>query len=374
MLRTFQLNNSKGWAGGERQTFLLAKGLQERGHEALLLVQPHGELARRAMEAGLAVEPLRTRSELALVGVQRLRALLKERRPDIVHTHTGHSHMHGWRACFWNPQPALVISRRVDFSIHKMPFRLSLIKFRLRVDRVVAISQAVRDVLVRDDVPADRIGVVRSGVETGPAEAARPVDLDAEFGVEPGAPAIVTVAGLVDHKGHRYLLDAVPEVLKRRPDAKFILVGGGPLERQLRTMVEQSGTPGAVLFAGTREAPLDIVAAADLFVMPSHMEGLNTSVIDAMLLRRPIVVTAAGGLAELIDDRERGRVVPTKDPVALASAILDCLENPDRARQWGEAARAWALEHTTADRMVDGMVREYELALEKRKRGGSPPP
>jgi glycosyltransferase involved in cell wall biosynthesis len=374
MLRTFQLNNSKGWAGGERQTLLLAKGLQERGHEALLLVQPHGELARRAKEAGLAVEPLRTGSELALVGVQRIRALLKQRRPDIVHTHTGHSHMHGWRACFWNPQPTLVVSRRVDFSIHKMPFRLSLIKFRLRVDRVVAISRAVREVLVRDNVPADRIGVVHSGVATGPVEGARPADLNAEFGIESGAPVIVTVAGLVDHKGHRYLLDAVPAVLKRRPDAKFILVGGGPLEKQLRLQAEQNGTSGAVLFAGRRDGPLDIVAASELFVMPSHMEGLNTSVIDAMLLRRPIVVTAAGGLAELIDDRERGRVVPPKDPAALAGAILDCLENPDRARQWGEAARGWALEHATADRMVDGMVREYEIALGKRSGGGGPPP
>jgi glycosyltransferase involved in cell wall biosynthesis len=266
-----------------------------------------------------------------------------------------------------------VISRRVDFSIHKMPFRLSLIKFRLRVNRVVAISKAVRDVLVRDDIPADRIGVVHSGVDTGPADEARPADLATEFGIESGAPVIVTVAGLVDHKGHRYLLDAVPEVLKRRPDAKFLLVGGGPLERQLRVQAEQNGTEGAVLFAGRREAPLDIVSASDLFVMPSHMEGLNTSVIDAMLLKRPIVVTAAGGLAELIDDRERGRVVPPRDPAALAGAILDCLENRDRARRWGEAARAWALEHATADRMVDGTVREYEIAL-GRSRIGPPKP
>lgn len=345
----------------------LLGGLRARGHEAVLVAQPDGELRTRARAAGIEVVPIRTRGEFAPFALRELRRCVREREPDVVHCHTAHSHMHGLLACVGNRRPRLVVSRRVDFSIHKLPLRLALWKYGARVDRIIAISRGVQKVLIDDGVPAARIGVVLSGLDPERGALVTPLDLSAAFGIPDGVPVVATVAALVGHKGHRYLVDAVPAVLKEQPAARFLFVGGGPLQAELRKQAEALGVGGAVHFAGFRDDFLAVMAACTLYVMPSYLEGLNTSVIDAMFLGRPVVATDAGGLPELIEDRVRGRVVPARQPAALAEAICESLAHSAQAAAWAGAARAWAEQHVTADCMVDGTVREYEAALEQRR-------
>lgn len=366
-LRILHLNDQHGWRGGEQQTLTLMIGLRARGHEVLLAAQPGSVLADRARGAGIDVVEIATRGEVPPGAIRRLRRTNATWRPHLVHCHTSHSHMHGLLACVGNRTVKLIVSRRVDFSIHKAPLRLALWKYRTRVDRYIAISQAVRRVLVQDGVEGERIGVVLSGLDPARAERTAPADLACEFALAPDSPAIVTVAALVGHKGHRFLVDAVPEILRAHPGARFIFVGAGPLEDALRRQARERGVADAILFAGFRDDFLAIAAAADVYVMPSHLEGLNTSVIDAMFFARPIVVTDAGGLPELVQDGVTGRVVPKENPPALAHAIVDVLHDAVGSAARGAAARAWALQHVTADCMVEGTLREYDGVLEPKK-------
>ncbi len=362
-IRSFHLNELRGWRGGEQQVLTLLSGLRDRGHEAVLVAQPRSTLSEHAFAAGIEVLEVPSRGELSPQAVFTLRRRIAERRPDIVHCHTSHTHMHGVLACLGKPEPKLIVSRRVDFSIHKLPLRVALWKYRTRVDRYIAISEAVRRVMIADGVCPDRIDVVLSGLDPHRAEATKPLDFAGTFGIRPQGPVIVTVAALVGHKGHRFLVDAIPAVLQRHPSARFVFVGEGPLQEPLRQQARDRGVADAILFAGFREDYLAITAVCDLYVMPSHLEGLNTSVIDAIFLSRPSVVTDAGGLPELIEDGTTGRVAAKEDPVALAAAICDMLEAPDTAKTMAQAARAWALRHVTADCMVDGTLRTYARAL-----------
>lgn len=362
-MHILHLNDQYGWRGGEQQVCTLLAGLHARGHTVTLVAQPASPLSDAAYTVGVEVLEIPTKGELSPRGILTLRQRIAERRPDVVHCHTSHSHMHGVLACVGNPHPKLVVSRRVDFSIHKLPLRVALWKYRTRVDRYIAISHAVRGVLIKDGVDAEQIDVVLSGLDPARAAATTPADLRTKFGFRTPGPLIVTVAALVGHKGHQFLVDAVPEVLAHHPTARFVFVGAGPLEESLRDRARKRGVADAILFAGFREDFLAITAAGDLYVMPSHLEGLNTSVIDAMFLARPIVVTDAGGLPELIADGHTGRVVAKEDPAALATGINAMLTDQEHAAAFGRAACDWALAHVTADCMVEGTIATYAHVL-----------
>jgi len=363
-LRSLHINDQREWRGGERQTLLLAQALHAAGHGVAVVAHPDGELIRRAQTEGLETFPLEIRSDVSPRAVRELRGLIDHWRPDVVHAHTPHAHSTAQfarrrAAC----RPALVVSRRVDRSIHRWPLGLSLLKYRHGIDRIIAISGAVKRRLVSDGVPAEMIGCVLDGLDPGLAAATTPADLAAEFGFPPGAVVMATVAALDRSKGHHVILQAAPTVLASHPNAKFLFIGDGPEKTALQQQVDSLGLTAAVTFAGFRDDVLPLVAATDLFVMPSLSEGLCTSVIDAMFLRKPAVVSSAGGLPELVADRERGRVTPVEDARALADAILEVLNDPAGAQRWVAQAYEWASGHVTTEAMMQGTLREYAIAM-----------
>jgi glycosyltransferase involved in cell wall biosynthesis len=167
------------------------------------------------------------------------------------------------------------------------------------------------------------------------------------------------VGHLADHKGQRYLVAAAPAVLARFPQARVLVVGAGELLEPLAAQARKLGVADRVLFPGFRSDVPALLAALDLFVFPSHLEGLGTSVLDALALGLPVVATTAGGIPEMIEDGVHGRLVPPRDPDALARAMVELLEQPELARALGEAGRARVLAEFTADRMVEKTLAEY---------------
>lgn len=120
------------------------------------------------------------------------------------------------------------------------------------------------------------------------------------------------------------------------------------------------------MFSGFRPDAGKYISAFDVFVAPSHMEGLNTSILDAMMLERPVVGTTAGGIPEIIEHEKTGLLVPPKDPRALAEAIVGLLANPEKARRLGLAGRGMVINRFTADRMVEGTIAVYQGLLKNR--------
>ncbi len=141
---------------------------------------------------------------------------------------------------------------------------------------------------------------------------------------------IGTIAHLTDHKGHTYLLDAIPQVLKEFPHSFFLFVGDGELKDSLKTKSRILGIRDRVFFTGFREDIPEILSILDLFVLPSHLEGLCTSLMDAMYMGVPIVATTAGGIPEVIENGKTGLLVPPKDPIALAEAIIKLLKDKSK--------------------------------------------
>jgi glycosyltransferase involved in cell wall biosynthesis len=154
-----------------------------------------------------------------------------------------------------------------------------------------------------------------------------------------------TVARLTPQKGLLDLIEAAAQVVPRLPNVRFVLAGDGELRAQLEARVAALGLTRQVRFAGSR--PLAVLArwlgAADLFLLSSHYEGMPLAMIEAMAAGCPVVATAVGGVPDVVDDSNAGRVVPAKDPHALAAAIIEILGDPDKRRTMAAAARQRAI-------------------------------
>ncbi len=358
-LRILHLNTERTWRGGEDQLLALARGLERRGHAGLVVAQAGGELARRARAAGLPTEEVRMRGEWDLAAVRRLAALLRRERPDVVHMHTSHAHTLGVLASKATGIARRIVARRVDFSIHRHALSLSGFKYRFGVDRYVAVSHAVAAQLVKDCVDARRISVVHDGVDPGRFVGGERARARADLGVPPDAPLIGTLAHFAWHKSLETLIAAAGAVVAALPDAWIALVGDGDLRPALEAERARSPARARILMPGFRTNVADFLAAFDVFVMPSVMEGLCSSIMDAFAVGVPVVACAGGGIPELVQDGATGLLVPTRDPPQLAAALIRMARDRALQRAVTANARAALQRGFTHDTMVEGTLAVY---------------
>ena len=166
------------------------------------------------------------------------------------------------------------------------------------------------------------------------------------------------IARLAEQKGHRFLLEAAPAVLKRHPDVRFVIVGDGELRPELEG---RSGVLGdRVALLGSRDDVPDLLASFDVFAFPSLYEGLGLAVIEAQAAGVPVVATQVGGIRENVVDGETGFLVPVGDADALAERICFCLDHPEEARRVGEKARRRVRERYSEQRMVAETLALYD--------------
>jgi glycosyltransferase involved in cell wall biosynthesis len=354
-----QIDTARTWRGGQNQVFLTVLGLRALGHRVVLVAHPDGELRRRAEEGG-EVLPLAASGEMDFSAGWQLSRVLRDLAPDVVHTHDPHAVAAAAVALSIGtrtPRPVLVASRRVDFHLRGNSF--SRWKYR-QVDGVIAASEAIGAMLVEDGIPRDRIYTVHEGIDVDRVAGVAPANVRAEFWMPTQAPVIGNIGALVPHKGQRYLIDAVPLVMREFPDVRVVIVGEGELRPALEHQIRELHLEKHVFLTGFRTDVLSLLKGFDIFVLSSVTEGLGTSLLDAMAAARPIVATTAGGIPEAIVDGETGLLVPPRDAHGLAEAILRLIGNPAECERMGRAGLTRVQERFSAARMVADTLTVYE--------------
>jgi glycosyltransferase involved in cell wall biosynthesis len=365
MLRILHINDARTWRGGEQQTLYLLEGLRRRGHEVALVAQPGAPLAERARAAALPVMGIRMWGEFDLRAAWELKRLVRRLEPQVLHYHTSHAHAIGAvaAALLGRRRPKTLLSRRVDFSIYRHSFfGLNGLKYRA-VDRIVAISAAIRDALARDGIDPGRIDVVLSGVDPARFRAVAPHDLRAELGLDSRTKIVLNVAALAWHKGQATLVEAARAVLAAHPETFFAIAGEGEERGRLEARIRDLGLSERVRLLGFRADVPALLRGADLYVMPSWTEGLGTAVLDALSCGLPVVAARTGGIPEMIEDGETGLLVPPRDATALARAIGRLLDEPALAARLSAAGPKTVEERFSVDRMVEGNIAVYERLL-----------
>lgn len=348
-------------------------GLRARGHRALLIAHPDGELFRR-MREGHDLIPMAPRGDIDLTAAWRLARVLKQLSPDVVHAHDPHAvAMTSTALSIASPQPRplFVSTRRAVFRLADNSF--SRWKYS-EVDCFIASCAAVRDRLIIDGIPPARITIVHEGVDVERIDHLPAANVHAEFYLPTGAPVIVNVAALAPHKGQHHLIDAAALVVRDVPDARFVIVGDGELREALEKHVKDKHLERHVFLAGFRIDALELTKGSDIFAMSSINEGLCIALIDAMAMGKPAVATTAGGIPEVMIDGETGYLVPPRDHRAMADRIAFLLKHPPERQRMGRAALERVREEFTVDRMIDATAAVYEQQAGRRREAGTANP
>ena len=364
-MRVVLFDMMRDWRGGQRQFLLLARGLLERGVEPLLICRRGSALHGRARAARVPTIPLTIPFEADFTAIRRVARILRDFDADVLHFNDSHSHWIGGAAALFVRRVVRVASRRVDFHIFRHGFGFSYFKYRYMADAYIAVSRAARDVLVRCGVRPERVFVVESGL---PPAAPQAVDVRPLLGVPERTRVVGSVGALVWHKGHEHLIDAAALLAGRTPGVAFVVVGDGPLRRRLERRIEEKGLRGRFFLPGRRGDAEALVGSFDVFVMPSVMEGLGSSVLDAYRHGVPAVVTDAGGLPEVAGGGAAALVVPKGDARALAAGIERALSDKMLRSRLAEAGRGLLLRRFSADIMIERSVSVYERLIRGRRK------
>ncbi|MBL8859786.1 MAG: glycosyltransferase family 4 protein [Planctomycetes bacterium] len=350
-----------GFSGGEVQVFLLMEGLRARGHRSVLVAPPASRAESEARARGFETRAVRMRGDLDMGSVVELAGVLRELKPAVVHLHTGRATWLGGLAARAAHFPAIT-TRRMDRRV-KRGLRTRLVYGRL-VQRVAAISPAVRDNLIAGGVDPRKIELVPSTIDPARVVAHKGrAATRAELGAADDEILFVALASLVARKGLDVLIDACAVLAQRQVAFACRIAGSGEELERLQTRVAERRLATHVKFLGRRDDVGDLLAACDAFVLPARREGLGVSALEAMAAARPVVASAVGGLADAVVANETGLLVPPDDVAALAQALERIALDADLRTRLGAAGPARVKAGFLPEQMVAAYERIYREVL-----------
>lgn len=207
-------------------------------------------------------------------------------------------------------------------------------------DFIITTTNPNRNQILQNHiVPPERLAAIPEGIELKNYEEVKadPLQKRKELGIPDGVILTGTVARLEAAKGHKYLLEAVKQVLETRKDVYFVMVGKGHLQAELEEKTKELGIQDYTRFLGFRDDMPEILQSIDLFVLPSLWEGQGVVLMEAMCYKKPVIACEVGGVVDVVKDGENGLLVPPRNPGRLADAILRILDMPDKMKEMGDA-------------------------------------
>ncbi len=362
LIKVLHLLVSLPVGGAEGMVADIATGLDPQQFQVMVAcIGPPGPLGQELQRAGHPVFSLGLdiRRTPALKIVKAVRRLVRELRPDILHTHLYHPNLYGRLGALGLGLKGVVAT--IHNLYHRVKFHRCLLNSLLgRIfDYVLVFSpQVAKDVRRYDLVPSRRLRILSPGVRVGDlAGRQSPEEAKACLGV--GGFCVGTVARLEEQKGLEFLLAATALVQGEIADLNVLLVGDGQRRDSLRQFARNLNLEGVVQFLGSRRDVPKLLRAMDIFVLSSLWEGIPLTLLEAMEAGLPVISTRVGRAAEVIRDGENGRLVPAGDAKALATAILELYRQPEWRRQWGQQARHTIVEHYSLDHFLRQFAEIY---------------
>jgi glycosyltransferase involved in cell wall biosynthesis len=326
---------------------------------------PNLQLHESASREGIESHLIPCEGRLDRTAIRRIRELAAQTGADVVHAHGYKADLYVYFA-LRRSNVALVSTCHTWYDVvdAKDYFYGVMDRLILRsYGKIVAVSEGVREYLLRAGVRADKISMIRNGIDLRTFDRVSAGVKD-ELGWS-AYPLVGLVARLSIEKGVDIFLAAAARVLAEVPEAKFVVVGDGPDRAKLDALIDELGIRGRVRMLGRRDDMPAVYASLDLMVSSSRREGLPMAILEGMASRLPLIATAVGGVPTVVLDGRTGVLVPAEDPAALATGIIELLRDDAQRERLGSAARQLVEDEFSAQRMTADYLRVYEAAVAK---------
>ena len=300
--------------------------------------------------------------------------ILRNERPDIVHTHTSKAGILGRWAAFFVRVPVIIHTPHGHVFwgyFGKLKTRIFILLEKISAlvtDRLVMLTEQEKiDHLHFHIAPENKFSVVHSGINLDEFSntSVDPAAMKRRLGIPEDNLIVGTVGRLTSIKGHRYLIEAARKIAGSRPDTTFVILGDGELLDELKNMVTRSDIEENIKFLGWRSDVAEVMSTFDIFALPSLNEGMGRVLVEAMALGRPIVASNIGGIPDLVVDGENGYLVPVGDVETLAARIRKLLDDPEKREEMGECGKKIAIDYS-ANAMVQKIDRVYRKLVVSR--------
>ncbi len=335
-ISVLHIDSEKGWRGGQQQAAYLFERMNAMGYHTGMVSKPGSVMESYCREKGLPFYPVSMRGELDVSAGVKIAALCRKKGFNILHLHSAHALATGLWAKLFFRKIHLIAVRRVNSPIRKN--RFSRFKYTTAaLDKIVCISDGIKGVLLNDNLNPEALVTIHSGVDLGKFDGIKvPQDFRKSIGIPHGHLVVGTVAALSAEKDYPNLLHAAEKILANHNNVTFCAVGDGPERESVRDLARDLNLGSRFIFTGFRKDVGYFLKSFDIFVLSSYKEGLGTSILDAQALGLPVVACRTGGVPEIVFDGENGYLVPPRDSDALARAIADLLDHPEKRRAFGE--------------------------------------
>ena len=357
--------------GLENGVVNLVNATHESFEHVIVCLTTSGPLESR-LRAGVRVVTLNKQAGREIVSLAKLARTLRQLRPDVVHSRN------------WPTIDTVIAARlaRVPVVVHGEhgreaddPDGRNAGRNRVRrllhpfLNRFICVSHDLRRWLIEQvRIPASKVVTIHNGVDVTRFTGADRDAARADLGLDASDVVVGTVGRLDPVKGHAYLVQAFADVARRHPESRLVVTGDGPLRGELDHLVDTLGLRDRTRLLGERRDVPAILAALDVFVLPSVAEGISNTLLEAMATGLPVVVTRVGGNPELIQAETIGLLVPARQPASLAAAIARYVDDPHLRQLDGKNARQRAVERFSLARMADNYTAVYAGLLRRTAR------
>lgn len=367
-MKILQLISSLGLYGAERIVLELSAELKQRGTGVIIvnLFDPeksYGSVIGRAERLGLLARGLKCRGRFDPAAVLSLRRFIAQNGINVVHSHGYKADFYAWCARQGSDVRLVAtchnwLGRSLTMKGYQWLDKRILNGF----DRVVAVSETLRAEIEGAGIRKERVELIHNGLsmrDSGGAAGRPAADIRTVLGLKSGERMVTAVGRLCYEKGYGFLIDAAPVIAARCPDARIVIAGDGPLRPYLTSKTRMRGLADRIIFAGERDDIPAILAASDVFVMPSISEGMPVALLEAMAACKAIVASRVGEIPEMIRDRTEGLLAAPGDPDQLAAAVIRFLSDPEYALSCGQRAGLRFTRSFSADKMTESYLALY---------------
>lgn len=358
MLTILHTESSTGWGGQEIRILEESLGMLRRGHRVIIVSPDKSNIFKRAEVAGIKVYP-DDFQKWNLLSFLRISSLIRREGVDILNTHSSSD---SWVAILaarlLRNRPKIIRTRHLSTPISRS--LLSHMIYNILPDAIITTGEEIRQRMIRNNgFKAQRIFSIPTGVNL---ERFDPIRVSPAF--KPRGFSIGMIGVLRSWKGHSYLIEAVPEILKSIPDAVFYIVGDGPQYKNIERKIDELSLNNKVIMLGHREDIPEILASLDVVVHPSYAnEGVPQSVLQSLAMERPVVASDAGAVKEVVIDGETGFLIPPRKVEEITAKVVTLYKNRELGKVFGKKGRSLVERSYSFERMLDKVESLYEKLL-----------